>query len=78
MRGREVSAVKIEIVFLLAVIRQRLSWNLSPGDPSTVGEYREEKSIHAATFLKHIQDSLRTFIHKRYCTHLDPDHFGGG
>ena len=40
MRRGEVSAVKIQVVFLLAVIRQRLPRNLSSRDASTVSEDR--------------------------------------
>src|SRR5882762_7879623 len=78
MRGGEVPAMKIEIVFLLAVIGQRLARNLSSGDTATIGEYRKKHRIHAGTFLKHIKDFLDTFIHKRNCSDLDADHFRGG
>ena len=77
MRRGEVSAVKIEIVFLLAVIGQRLARNLPSGDTATVGEYRKKQRIHAGAFLKHIEDFLGAFIHKRNCSDLDADHFGG-
>ena len=76
MRGGEVSAVKIEIVFLLAVIRQRLARYLPSGDAAPIGEYREKQRIHAATFLKDVKDFLGTFIHKRNRSNLDADHFG--
>src|SRR6185295_17505134 len=76
MRGGEVPVMKIEIVFLLAVIRQRLAWNLSSGNAPAVGKYREKKRVHACTFLKHIKDFLGTFIHKRNRSNLDADHFG--
>ena len=76
MRRGEVSAVKIEVVLLLAVIGQRLARNLSSGDAATVGEYRKKQRIHAGAFLKHIEDFLGAFIHKRNCSHLDADHFG--
>jgi hypothetical protein len=78
MREGEIPTVKIEIVLLLAVIGRRLASNLSSGDTSTVGEYCKKEGIHAGTFLKHIEDSLGTFIHKRNCSDLDSDHFGGG
>jgi hypothetical protein len=78
MRGGEIPAVKIEIVLLLAVIGRRLAWNLSSGDTSTVGEYCKKMGTHAGTFLKHIEDFPGTFIHKRSCSDLDTDHFGGG
>src|SRR5579864_2632281 len=77
MRRSEVSTVKTEVVLLLAVIGQRLTRNLSSGDPSPVSEYRKEKGIHAATLLKHIQDFLGTFIYKRNCSDLYTDHFRG-
>src|SRR5579864_5142553 len=77
MRGREISAVKIEIVLLLAVIGQWLARNLSSGNTSTVGEYRKKQGIHAGPFLKHIEDFLGTFIHERDRSDLDADRFGG-
>ena len=77
MRGGEVPAVEIEIVLLLAVIGQRLARNLPSRNPATVGEYSKKQGIHAAAFLKHIQNFLGAFIHKRNCSHLDADHFGG-
>ena len=77
MRGGKVAAVIIEIVLLLAVIGQRVPWNLPSGDASTVGEYRKKQRIHAGAFLKHIQHFLGAFIHKRNRSHLDADHFGG-
>src|ERR1043165_3342358 len=78
MRSGEVSAVKIEIVLLLAMIGQWLARNLSSGDAATIGENREKQCIHAGTFLKHIENFLRAFIDKGNCSDLDADHFGGG
>jgi hypothetical protein len=57
------------------VIGRRLAWNLSSGDTSTVGEYSKIEGIHPGTFLKHIEDFLGTFVHKRNCSDLDADHF---
>ena len=74
MRGGEVPAVKIEIVFLLAMIGQGLPRNLSSGDTSTVGKYRKKQSIHTGSFLNHIKDFLGAFIHKRNCSDLDAGH----
>ena len=51
MRRGEISAVKIEIVLLLAVIGQRLARNLSSSDSATVGEHRKKQRIHAGAFL---------------------------
>src|SRR5258708_21625028 len=64
MRGGEVPAMIIEVVLLLAMVGQRLAWNLSSGDPSTIGEYRKKQGIHAGALLKHVQNLLRAFIHK--------------
>jgi hypothetical protein len=69
--------MKIEIVLLLAVIGQRLARNLASGDTSTVGEYCEKEGIPAGTHLKLIKDRFGTFIHKRNCSDLDGDRFGG-
>jgi hypothetical protein len=77
MRSGEISTVEIEIVFLFAMIGQRLARNLSSGNPATVGEDREKERIHGGTFLKHIEDLLGAFIYKRNRSHLNPDYFGG-
>ena len=77
MRRGEVAAVKIEIVFLLPMIGQRLARNLPSRNTATIGEYRKKQRIHAGAFLKHIENFLGAFIHKRNCSDLDADHFGG-
>ncbi len=77
MRRGEIAAMIVEIVLLLAVIGQRLPWNLPSGDASTVGEYRKKQRIHAGPFLKDVQHFLGAFIHKRNRSDLDADHFGG-
>jgi hypothetical protein len=46
--------VKIQIVFLLAMIGQRLARNLPSSDTSTIREYRKKQGIHRCAFLKHI------------------------
>ena len=76
MRSGEISAVKIKIVFLLAMIGQRLAGNLSPSDAATVGEDREKQRIHAGSFLKRIEDFLGAFIYKGNRSDLDTDHSG--
>ncbi len=73
----EVSTVKIQVVFLLAVIRQRLARNLPSRDAATVSEHREEERIHAGALLQYIEDFFGTFIHERDCSYLDTNHFGG-
>ena len=75
MRRGEVPAVKVEIVFLLAMIRQRLARNLPSRNSSSVGEHCKEQGIHASTLLKLIQHLLGAFIHERNCSHLDANGF---
>ena len=62
--------MKVEIVFLLAVIGQRLAGNLSSDDVAAMGEHGEKQRVHAGAFLKSVQDFLGAFIHKRNCSHL--------
>jgi len=62
--------MKVEIVFLLAVIGQRLAGNLSSDDVADMGEHGEKQRVHAGAFLKSVQDSLGAFIHKRNCSYL--------
>jgi hypothetical protein len=78
MRSGEISAVKVEIVLLLAMVGQWLARNLSSGDAATISEDREKQRIHAGTFLKHIENFLGAFIDKGNGSDLDADHFGGG
>src|SRR3954447_5551275 len=76
MRPSEVATVKVQIVFLFAMIGQRLARNLSSGDAPAIGEYREEQGIHAGAFLKDIQHFLDTLIDEGNRADLDADHFG--
>ena len=48
--------MKVEIVFLLAVIGQRLAGNLSSDDVAAIGEHGEKQRVHAGAFLKSVQD----------------------
>ena len=48
--------MKVEIVFLLAVIGQRLAGNLSSDDVAAMGEHGEKQRVHAGAFLKSVQD----------------------
>ena len=42
VRARIIAAVKIGVVLLLAVIRQRLAGNLPSGDATTIRERRDK------------------------------------
>ena len=75
MRRGKISAVEIQIVFLFAVIRQRLSGNLPSGNSPPIGEYRKKERIHASALLQHIQHFLCAFIDKRDGPDLNADGF---
>jgi hypothetical protein len=62
--------MKVEIVFLLAVIGQWLAGNLSSDDVAALGEHGNKQRVHADAFLKSVQDFLGAFIHERNCSHL--------
>src|SRR4051812_22398845 len=64
MRRGVVAAVKIEIIFLLAVVGQRAVPYLSAGDAASIGERGEEDGIHSAFFLKDIENLFRAFVHE--------------
>ena len=75
MRRGKISAVEIQIVFLFAVVGQRLSGNLPSRDATSIGEYSKEQGIHASALLQYIQHFLRAFIDKGDCSHLNANHF---
>ena len=66
------------IGLLLAVIRKRLSGNLSSAQPAAVGERRQKNSVHRSAFLKDIEHWFDSFIDKRNGADLDADHFTRG
>ena len=74
----EVAAVKFWIVFLLAVIRQRLAGNLPPGNTAAVSETCDKQGVDAGVPLKPIQNRLNTFINKGYSSYLDANCPSGG
>ena len=69
-RGK-IALVELEIVLLLAVIRQRPTWNLSPGDTAPVGEDRQGHAIHGRSFLKEVEHFAGALVDKRNRTWLD-------
>src|SRR5262249_29107675 len=74
MRRGVVAAMKIEVVFLLAMVGQRTIPDLAPGDASAISECRQENGVYGAFFLQDIEDFFRAFIDERNSTHLDADH----
>ena len=77
VRRCEIPAVKIEVVFLLAVIGQRLAGNLPAGDAAAVREDGEEKRVDRASLLQSVEDLLGAFIDERNGADLNADHFFG-
>ena len=62
--------MKVEIVFLLAVIGQRLAGNLSSDDVAAMGEHGEKQRVHAGAFLKSVQDFSVPSSTNENCSHL--------
>jgi hypothetical protein len=77
MRRRKVAAVETQIVFLFAVIRQRLSRDLPSGNAAAVREYREEQCVYGAALLENVEDLFGPLIDERNGPDLDTDHLPG-
>ena len=75
MRRGKIPAVKIQVVFLLAVIGQRLARHLTSRDAPAIGEDSEEERIDGSALLEDVENLLDPLIQKRNGSHLDPDHF---
>src|SRR5215470_2074156 len=73
----KISAVKFSIVFLLAVIRQRLAGNLPAGDASAITETRNKQGADTRISLKAIQNGLNTFVDEGYGSHLNANGSAG-
>ena len=78
MYFRVVPAPEVRIVFLLAVIRKRLTGDLPPGDPAAIRERCDEQSIDRPELLHIIKNRLNTFIQEGDGSHLDADHLLAG
>src|SRR5581483_108797 len=74
VRSGEVSAVKIGVIFLLAVIWQRLSWHLAACYAAAISKNSKEKSVDSSLFLNDIESLFRSFVYKRHCPDLYSDH----
>src|SRR3989442_8194081 len=74
MGRREVATAKIVVVFLLAVIGERLATQLPAGDAATVGERGEEERVDRGHLLESVQHLVGAFVHERHGSHLNPDH----
>ena len=74
VRRREVAAVKVVVVFLLAVIGQRAPSRLASADAAPVRERGEEDRVHLAEPLEVVEDGVHAFIDERHRAGLDADH----
>ena len=77
MRRSKVTAVKLEVILLLAVIGQGLAWDLPSRNAAPVGEHREKKGVHECPFLEHVKHLFGALVHERNGAHLDTDRLGG-
>jgi hypothetical protein len=60
----EIAAMKIRVLFLLAMVRQRLPRHLPAADSASVGERRQEQGVHRSALLQNIQHLLGALIEK--------------
>jgi len=74
MGRREVAAAKTVVVFLFAVIRQRLAAQLPAADTATVGERGEKQRVDRRHFLEAVEHRVGAFVDERHGPHLNPDH----
>src|SRR5262245_38121421 len=83
VRRGVVTAVKGLLVGLgFSVVGERLPWNLSPRQPATVVQSREDNRIDPPALLQDVQDLFNAFVCKRNRADLYPNHLlptlGGG
>src|SRR5262249_48949545 len=77
MSSGEVAAMKVGVILLLAMIRQRLTGNLAAGNATSVSEGGEEERVDAGVMLKAVKHRSDTFINERNRAHLNADHACG-
>ena len=64
MRRRKVAAAELVVVFLLAVIRERLAAELAAADAATIGERGEKQRVDRGHVLESIQHLVGAFVHE--------------
>ena len=75
MRRREVPAAERGgVVFLLAVIGQRLARNLTSGDAAAVRKGGQEQRVDGSQLLQVVEHFVRAFVDERHGACLNPDH----
>ena len=78
VRVGKIAAVKFGIVFLLAMIRQRLAGNLPAGNAAAVSESGDKECVDPGLALKAVQNGLNAFVHKGYGAHLNANGAASG
>ena len=76
MRRREVAAVVVVVVFLPAVIGQRVAARLTARDAASVRERREEQRVDRRHLAEAVEHFLGAFVDERHRADLDADHRG--
>src|SRR5262249_851965 len=76
VRRGEIAAMKIQIVFLLAVVGQRMILDLAAADAASISEGRQEDGIYRAALLENVKHLFRAFVHEGNCAGLDADEGG--
>src|SRR5256885_16024071 len=74
MGRRKVAAPKVVVVFLLAVIGERLATQLPAADAATVGKRGEEECVDPGHLLEAVQHLVGALVDERYGSYLNPDH----
>src|SRR5215472_3276022 len=70
VRTRIIPAMEINVVFLFAVVWQRLPRNLSASNAATVAESGDQQGINAGVLLEAVEYWSNPFINKRNRAHL--------
>src|SRR5207248_10538311 len=72
-----ISSVKIQIVFLLSVIGQRLIGNLTSSDAASVSKGGQENSVGGGALLEDFEHLFGPFVNERNRANLNTDHLLG-
>src|SRR5215472_3450247 len=70
MRMSIVPAVEIDVIFLFAVVWQRLSGNLAAGNTPSVAESGDKQGVNGRVLLEAVEHWSNPFIDKRNSAHL--------
>src|SRR2546428_6945666 len=73
MGRRKGAATKVVVVFLLAVIGERLATQLPAADAATVGKRGEEECVDPGHLLEAVQHLVGALVDERYGSYLNPD-----